>query len=112
MKINSGDFRVREGDKVDLWKWPTNVEHVCNSKKHYRELLEEHVEKLSVLQRLHYASNRYAVLLIFQAMDAAGKDGGQSARLPGVQLQASQRPRVAPERGASAFLTGPTTRRC
>ena len=75
MKINSGDFRVREGDKVDLRKWPTSVEPVCNSKKHYKELLEEHVEKLSALQQLHYASNHYAVLLIFQAMDAAGKDG-------------------------------------
>ena len=104
MKINSGDFRVREGDKVDLGNWPTNVEPVCNSKKHYKELLEERVEKLSALQRLHYASNRYAILLIFQAMDAAGKDGaisacdvwGQSARMPGVQLQASQRHQVAP----------------
>ena len=75
MKINSEDFRAREGAKVDLGKWPTNIEPVCNSKKHYKELLEEHVEKLSELQRLHYASNRYAVLLVFQAMDAAGKDG-------------------------------------
>src|ERR1700723_96081 len=90
MKINSGDFRVREGDKVDLGKWPTNVEHVCNSKKHYRELLEEHVEKLSVLQRLHYASNRYAVLLIFQAMDAAGKDGAIRHVMSGVNPQGCQ----------------------
>jgi polyphosphate kinase 2 (PPK2 family) len=75
MKMKSEDFRVREGDKVDLEKWPTNVDPVCNSKKRYKELLEEHVEKLSELQRLHYASSRYSVLLIFQAMDAAGKDG-------------------------------------
>jgi hypothetical protein len=64
MKINSGDFRVREGDKVDLGKWSTNVKPVFNSKKHYKELLEEHVERLTALQRLHYASARYAVLLI------------------------------------------------
>ncbi|WP_254073252.1 hypothetical protein [Acidisphaera sp. S103] len=72
MKINSKDFRAREGDRVDLRKWPTNVDPVYKSNKHYKEMLEEHVKKLSELQRLHYASNRYAVLLIFQAMDAAG----------------------------------------
>ena len=37
-------------------------------------LLKEHVEELSSLQRLHYASKRYPLLLIFQAMDAASKD--------------------------------------
>ena len=79
-----------EGDKVDLGKWPTNVEPVCNSKKHYKELLEEHVEKLSALQQLHYASNRYAVLLIFQAMDAAGKDGAIRHVMSGVNPQGCQ----------------------
>ena len=81
---------MREGDKVDLGKWPTNVEPVCNSKKHYKELLEEHVEKLSALQQLHYASNRYAVLLIFQAMDAAGKDGAIRHVMSGVNPQGCQ----------------------
>jgi PPK2 family polyphosphate:nucleotide phosphotransferase len=90
MKINSSDFRVPQGDKVDLGKWPTNVDPVCNSKKHYKELLEEHVEKLSALQRLHYASNRYAVLLIFQAMDAAGKDGAIRHVMSGVNPQGCQ----------------------
>ncbi len=51
------------------------VKPFFKSTKQYRKLLEEHVEALSSLQRLHYASNRYALLLIFQAMDAAGKDG-------------------------------------
>ena len=55
---------------------------VYKSKKKYDKLLEEQVEELSSLQRLHYASNRYAVLLIFQAMDAAGKDENkENARL-------------------------------
>ena len=74
MKISSKDFRVREGDEVDLRKWPTTVEPVYESKKHYHKLLGEHIVQLSSLQQLLYASNRYAVLLIFQAMDAAGKD--------------------------------------
>ena len=90
MKINSGDFRVREGDKVDLGKWPTNVEPVCKSRKHCKELLAKHVEKLSALQQLHYVSNRYAVLLIFQAMDAAGKDGAIRHVMSGVNPQGCQ----------------------
>ena len=73
MKISSKDFRVKEGDEVDLGKWPTKVEPVYKSKDHYQKLLEEHVAQLSSLQQLHYASDRYAVPLIFQAMDAAGK---------------------------------------
>jgi len=73
MKFSSKDFRVREGDEVDLRKWPTTVAPVYESKEHYHKLLGEHVAQLNSLQQLLYASNRYAVLLIFQAMDAAGK---------------------------------------
>ena len=90
MKIHSKDFRVREGDDVDLKKWPTTVDPVYKSKKHYRKLLEEHVEQLSSLQRLLYASNRHAVLLIFQAMDAAGKDGAIRHVMSGVNPQGCQ----------------------
>jgi PPK2 family polyphosphate:nucleotide phosphotransferase len=60
---------------MDLDKWPTTVERYFKSKEQYHELLEKHVESLSTLQQLHYASGRYALLLIFQGMDAAGKDG-------------------------------------
>jgi len=48
------------------------------------------VEELSSFQRLHYASNRYAVLLIFQAMDAAGKDGAIRHVMSGVNPQGCQ----------------------
>ena len=41
MKINSKDFRVREGDGVDLKKWPTKVDPVYESKEQYKKLLEE-----------------------------------------------------------------------
>ncbi len=75
MKINSKDFRVRPGEKVKLHKWPTIVEPFCKSKKQYKKLLEKHVEELSSLQQLHSASAHFALLLIFQASDAAGKDG-------------------------------------
>src|ERR1017187_455604 len=87
MKINSKDFRARPGTKVKLREWPTRVKPFCKSKKRYQKLLEEHVEELSSLQRLHYASNRYALLLIFQAMDAAGKDGAIRHVMFGVNPQ-------------------------
>ena len=70
MKISSKDFRVREGDAVNLKKWPTTVRSVYKSKEQYEYFLREHVAQLSSLQQLLYASNRHAVLLIFQAMDA------------------------------------------
>jgi len=90
MKINSRDFRVPEADKVDLRKWPTKVRPVYRSKKQYQELLKEHVARLSSLQQLLYASNRFAVLLIFQAMDAAGKDGAIKHVMSGINPQGCQ----------------------
>ncbi len=90
MKIRSKDFRVREGDNVNLRKWPTFVAPVYESKQHYQQLLAEHVAQLSSLQQLLYASNRYAVLLIFQAMDAAGKDGAIRHVMSGVNPQGCQ----------------------
>jgi PPK2 family polyphosphate:nucleotide phosphotransferase len=90
MKINSKDFRVRVGHAVNLRKWPTKIEPVYKSKEHYRELLGDHVARLSSQQQLLYASNRHAVLLIFQAMDAAGKDGAIRHVMSGVNPQGCQ----------------------
>ena len=87
MKIKSKDFRVRPGAKVKLNQWPTTVKPSCKSKKRYEKLLEEHVEQLSALQQLHYASHRYALLLIFQGMDASGKDGAIRHVMSGVNPQ-------------------------
>ena len=87
MIIDSKDFRVRPRAQVKLGKWPTIVKPYCGSKKRYQELLGQHVEDLSALQRLHYASNRYALLLIFQGMDAAGKDGAVRHVMSGVNPQ-------------------------
>ncbi len=90
MKINSKDFRVQAGDKVKLKKWPTLVKPVYQSKEQYQELLGEQVAALSELQQLQYASNRYSVLLIFQAMDAAGKDGAIKHVMSGINPQGCQ----------------------
>jgi len=90
MKINVKDFRVQEGERVKLKKWPTLVKPVYKSKHQYQQLLAAQVEELSALQQLHYASNRYAVLLIFQAMDAAGKDGAIRHAMSGINPQGCQ----------------------
>lgn len=90
MKVRSADFRVEEGHKVNLDKWPTAIPPIYESKKHYQKLLSDHVGELSSLQQLLYASNRYALLLIFQAMDAAGKDGAIKHVMSGVNPQGCQ----------------------
>ncbi len=87
MKINSKDFEVKPGSKVKLKDWPTIVKPYYKSKKDYEAVLQKHVEELSDLQNLHYASNRYALLLIFQGMDAAGKDGAIRHVMSGVNPQ-------------------------
>jgi PPK2 family polyphosphate:nucleotide phosphotransferase len=90
MKINSNDFRVREVDDVNLKNWPTRIEPVYKSKEQYAKLLEEHIGQLSSMQQLHYATNRNAILLIFQGMDAAGKDGAIRHVMSGVNSQGCQ----------------------
>ena len=90
MKIDTKDFRVHEGQKVKLKKWPTKVAPVYESKDQYQEILNEHIQHLSALQNLLYAYHRYALLLIFQAMDAAGKDGAIRHVMSGVNPQGCQ----------------------
>src|SRR5215813_1206095 len=90
MKIKSKDYRVREGVQVDLQEWPTNVPAIYASKEEYHQLLQDHVKQLSKQQQLLYASNSYAILLIFQAMDAACKDGAIKHVMSGVNPQGCQ----------------------
>jgi PPK2 family polyphosphate:nucleotide phosphotransferase len=87
MKLHIKTFCVRKGEKVNLKKSPTRVHPFYHSKQQYKEMLDEHVKRLSALQRLLYAHNRYALLLIFQAMDAAGKDGAIAHVMSGVNPQ-------------------------
>ncbi|MFY9904085.1 MAG: polyphosphate kinase 2 family protein, partial [Terriglobales bacterium] len=84
MNIHSKDFRVPHSRKIDIKRWPTIVKPFCKSKKEYKDLLEKHIAELTSLQQLHYASNRYALLLIFQGMDSAGKDGAIRHVMSGV----------------------------
>jgi PPK2 family polyphosphate:nucleotide phosphotransferase len=87
MKLHSKPFRVQEGKTVKLDDWPTIVKPVYSSKKEYEALLNQHVAELRSQQDLLYASNSYALLVIFQAMDAAGKDGAIKYVMSGVNPQ-------------------------
>ena len=88
--IHSGEFCVPPDVEVKLKEWPTRVNPFYKSKKRYHQLLEEQVDALSELQRLQYAYNHYALLLIFQGMDAAGKDGAIRHVMSGVNPQGCQ----------------------
>jgi PPK2 family polyphosphate:nucleotide phosphotransferase len=84
MKIQSDDFRVHPGKEFKLSDRPTIIQPFSKSKKQYRKTLESHVAELSSLQQLHYASHRNALLLVFQGIDAAGKDGAIRHVMSGV----------------------------
>jgi PPK2 family polyphosphate:nucleotide phosphotransferase len=87
MNVNSKNFRVRAGEKVKLKEWPTREEPYYQSKEEYQQILTEHTQELSTQQNMLYASNRYSLLLIFQGMDAAGKDGAVKHVMSGINPQ-------------------------
>jgi PPK2 family polyphosphate:nucleotide phosphotransferase len=89
-KIHASNYRVPPGKNIDLGKWPTKVKPVYDSKEEYRSMLATHIEKLSERQSLLYASNKYALLVIFQALDAAGKDSAIKHVMSGVNPQGCQ----------------------
>jgi PPK2 family polyphosphate:nucleotide phosphotransferase len=90
MKINPEDFRVPEGKKFHIGKWPTRVKPFYKSKDDYQAILHDHIARLDAQQQLLYASNQHAILLIFQAMDAAGKDGAIRHVMSGINPQGCQ----------------------
>ena len=90
MKIKTDEFRVREGSKVKLRKWPTAVDPYYRSKPDYERALSRQVDELRSLQPKLYAHDRYSLLVIFQAMDAAGKDSAIKHVMSGVNPQGCQ----------------------
>ncbi len=87
MKIDSEKFRVRPDGAIKLNELPTRIAPFYDSKKNYSAILQQHVSQLSDLQQLLYSSNHYALLLIFQGMDAAGKDGAIRHVMSGINPQ-------------------------
>ena len=90
MKIRCDEFRIAEGEKVQLAARPTRVKPLYKSRKHYRALIAKQIAELTVQQSLLYANSSYALLLIFQAMDAAGKDSAIKHVMSGVNPQGCQ----------------------
>ena len=90
MKLPLEDFRVPASGKVDLGRWPTRIPPVYKTRDEYHRLLQKQVAELSSMQQLQYATDRHAVLLIFQAVDAAGKDGAIRHVMSGVNPQGCQ----------------------
>lgn len=90
MKLNISDFQALPDSKINLKKWPTLIDPLYTSKKHYQKILKQNVEALSELQHMLYADNHYSILLIFQGMDAAGKDGAIRHVMSGINPQGFQ----------------------
>jgi len=81
-------YRVDDPDSFRIKDWdPGDTNHLDIEKKEAKELLAEGVGRLSDLQERLYAQDRWAVLLIFQAMDAAGKDSVIEHVMKGVNPQ-------------------------
>jgi PPK2 family polyphosphate:nucleotide phosphotransferase len=89
-KIDVSALRVPPGSPVDLARWPTRSPRLYSSRHDYEKTLAAHVKQLAKLQHLLYAHDRYSLLLIFQAMDAAGKDGAIKHVMSGVNPQGCQ----------------------
>jgi PPK2 family polyphosphate:nucleotide phosphotransferase len=80
-------LRVKTGEKVNLSKWDTDYDHKMLSKEEGGEVLQEGVKRLSQMQDMLYAHNQYSMLIIFQAMDAAGKDSAIKHIMSGLNPQ-------------------------
>ena len=90
MKIKAERFRVPADHQVKLAKYRTHINPDHDDKKDYKKQLKKQIKELSHLQKLHYASDRYSILLIFQAMDSAGKDSAIRHVMSGINPQGCQ----------------------
>src|SRR5882757_8156625 len=88
--MNTKNFLVPEGKKLDLKDHPTDFTGDYKDKKDAAEDLLKNIEKMKDLQDVLYASDTYALLLVFQAMDAAGKDSVIEHVMSGVNPQGCQ----------------------
>src|SRR5438876_12133273 len=80
-------YRITKGEKFRLKDYDPADTNGVKSKQHAEDILERRVGLLSDMQEKLYAQDRWALLLIFQAMDAAGKDGAIKHVMSGVKPQ-------------------------
>ena len=88
--IDLPDLRVRPGTKVRLKSIDTDSTGSYESKEMAKKHLRKGVEELRRMQEMLYAHDRYSLLVIFQAMDAAGKDGAIRHVMSGINPQGCQ----------------------
>ncbi len=88
--MNIDNFRVPEGAELDLGRYETAFTDKYTNKVDAEKDLKSNIKKLSRLQRILYADNKHAILIIFQAMDAAGKDGTIRHVMSGLNPQGCQ----------------------
>jgi PPK2 family polyphosphate:nucleotide phosphotransferase len=84
LEIDASEFRAKEGHSIKLKNFPTHCSPLYSSDEDYEKILRDHVKCLDHYQKLLYAHNRYSLLLIFQGMDTAGKDGAIKHVLSGI----------------------------
>lgn len=90
VKIDLEQFQISSNDKLQLKHFPTRIDPLYRSTAHYQKLLARQISLLGEQQSLLYASNTHALLIIFQAMDAAGKDGAIKHVMSGINPQGCQ----------------------
>jgi PPK2 family polyphosphate:nucleotide phosphotransferase len=90
MHIDIDRFQVPAGRQIHLGRWPTRVKDFYRTKDDYEDRLESQKRELSELQDRLYAADSYALLVIFQALDAAGKDGVIKHVMSGINPQGCQ----------------------
>lgn len=84
IEINPEDYRVKPGVFTDASKLPTSIGTIYRDKQHYKDLLDEYQQEIKGLQNMLYAHDRYALLLVFQGMDTAGKDSAIKHVMSGI----------------------------
>lgn len=82
--FNLNDFKFDGADKFSIKKAKTKIPDIYDDKEEYEQMLEDFVQDIDELQSIMYAHDRYGIVIIFQAMDAAGKDGTIKHVLTGV----------------------------
>jgi PPK2 family polyphosphate:nucleotide phosphotransferase len=90
MKIEVKNFCVEEGKKIKLKNYPTIVKPFYKNSDEYKRIQDKHFQKINELQNIFYSYKKYALLLIFQGMDASGKDGAIKHVMKGVSPEGSQ----------------------
>lgn len=82
--FNSDDFRINGESRFKIKDVKTKIPDIYDDKQEYEQMLDNFVSDIDKMQSVMYAHDRYGLLIIFQAMDAAGKDGTIKHVLTGV----------------------------